>query len=220
MLEDSNDDYKKARSNLIIISTAVIIYIYGGGSFNHAALFGGSMSFSNPNTLPTVGVLMFIFILWRFSLLSGNSVREFRWDVWTLFYTSKTYKDIRDKLISDEENFTPPEISRFATRSVFDVDEMGEGYFPPRYNIHIFSPSLVYKDHAPVDHSRQNYYPFYSHTKDIRNIKISNYDNLSLMIIQAACFIRAIFFKRGFSDVIFPILMGVSAAILLIPRVY
>lgn len=92
MFEDT-DDYKKARSNLIMISSVVILYIFGDAKIDKGILFGGSITFGNENALPIAGVLMFIFLFWRFLLSAGDSIKEFRWDYWTLFYSCETLNE-------------------------------------------------------------------------------------------------------------------------------
>lgn len=91
---DDVSDYKKARSNLMLISLAVIIYILGEGMFKGGSFLDGSIQFENPIILSLAASLIFIFICWRFLLLSSNAIGEFSWDFNTLLYNSPTYTKI------------------------------------------------------------------------------------------------------------------------------
>ena len=70
---DDVGSYKKARANLILISLAVLLFIFGDGEFGKAGIFSGSFNFGNKYALPTAGILIFYFLVWRYLLSSGDA---------------------------------------------------------------------------------------------------------------------------------------------------
>lgn len=209
----NDTDNKKARANLILISSAVLLFVYGGGSFgtatessNKISIFGGSMSFSDPNALNTAGVLMFAYMLWRFLLSTGGTIKEFRWDIWTLLYTSRTYKTVRDKWIEDVP-ITDKHKNQIINGSVFTKRVDDNGFFPPRIS-GLLPSTLVFYNAGALPVNRTNDYPFNCDFENITQGSISKSDSWRLLFTQIVCFFEAIIFRRGFTDVVFPFLIG------------
>lgn len=212
-------DQQKARANLILISAAVILYIHGGGHFERSNFLGGSITFSNKEALPTAGILFFIFIVWRFLLSSGDAIKEFAWDFNKYVYSSPEY----DKVLNDWfgiSDIGEGLVAGVLTSNIFKRAVGGTHPFPPRINNILFPISLAYnrvRSMSGVAESKP-YFPKINDNELITNyVGFYNFRLLVDLIIRS--FIKAIFFRRGFTDVVFPFLIGYYATIILTYRI-
>lgn len=218
---DDVDSHKKARANLILISMAVLLYIFGEGKFGGAGILGGSIKFDNPYALPTAGILIFYFLVWRYLLSVGNALKEFNWEFHALFYTSKTYIRIRDEWLKDKE-IPAQNKTDFIERSIFSQTKFGDtGYFPPQLcGEHSFYPShLAYVIHVPFELDRRSDFPFKCDSKNIYIGEIPRLDSFKIMLLLVYCLHKAILFRRSFTDVVFPFMIGYIATIVLTHKI-
>lgn len=211
---DDKDSHKKARANLILISMAVFLYIFGEGEFGGAGILGGSIKFHNEYALPTAGSLIFYYFVWRYLLSAKDTLKEFRWDIWTLIYTSETYGKIRDKWLKGKA-ITPANISQFTRHSIFNNHPHNQGTFPPRIHRNILPVGLTFFQTGQQRYSKQNDYPFESNSDGAKTGVISIGDSWRLFGIEIISVFKAMIFKSGFTDVVFPLAIGSTATIVL-----
>lgn len=104
--------------------------------------------------------------------------------------------------------------------SVFENTKKRNGLFQPRVHGNLLSAYLVFNNHGPVTFDRTSDYPFSHKTGGLYSSKISRLDYLKLSALSIYYFFKALFFRRGFSDVVFPFLMGIGAVCLLLYKAY
>lgn len=211
---DDTDSHKKARANLILISMAVLLFIFGEGEFGKAGILGGSIEFGNEYALPTAGILMFYFFVWRYLLSSKGVLKEFRWDIWTLFYTNKVYEKIRDKWLEGKA-IQPSTISNFKNNSIFSNEVGASGFWPPRVYGDFFPVGLVFVPESHSTCNKQNDYPFDQSSDAAKIDDVSRIDSWKLLTLEIFCILKAIFFRSGFTDVIFPFALGYVSTVIL-----
>ena len=83
-------DYKKQRSSLILISIAIILYILGDGEIGtKGGVFGGTIIFGKPEILEYAGLVIYLWLNWRYILSSKSLIKRFGSHFGCLLYQSK-----------------------------------------------------------------------------------------------------------------------------------
>ena len=216
MLDDT--DYKKQRSNLMIISMGIIIFILGDGDIKSASLLGGSVSFGKVNTPYYAVTALYIYMAWRFMIYSKEPLLNFRESYYVNIYTHPVYVKIAkgwlDKNRVDKAELDENARRQIIKRNIFTRPVGGHGTFPPMIANPLYPRKLIYYNIVESSTNNRHTFPF-SEGLVLDDDSISLAETFKLLWAELISLLKAVITDRQFSDLILPYLIAYAAAVTL-----
>ncbi|MDH5572128.1 MAG: hypothetical protein OEY89_10205 [Gammaproteobacteria bacterium] len=218
-------DYKKQRSSLILISMAIILYILGEGHIGtKGGIFGGTIIFKKPEILEIAGIVIYLWLNWRYALSCKPFIKKFGTHFRYFLYKSSTYKAIiTDRFQKLKEKASNASyIDHFMNKTFLWHDE-GDGTIPPLIK-NLFWPSSLYFNHERHIASNADKYEltqgnvittFPVPSSDKNKISVIPAPFIKLIALEAFILVRVAWAHKPFSDIVAPFIISLYAAYLL-----
>lgn len=219
-------DYKKQRTSLILISMAIILYVLGEGHIGtKGGIFGGTIIFAKPEILEKAGLIIYLWLNWRYAISCKPFIHKFGNHYRYFLYTSDTYKKyITNNLNTIKEKAsTANHINNFIGSTIL-WNPKGNGTLPPLIKNLFWPNKLFYNKNThtisttAVEEVAQGNIvsAFPKPEPKADEIMLIPAPFLKLVILEAAILFRVAWGHKPFSDIIAPIIISIYAAYLLV----
>ena len=221
-------DYKKQRSSLILISIAIILYLLGDGEIGtKGGVFGGTIVFGKPEILERAGLIIYLWLNWRYVLSCKPMIKKFESHFSCLLYQSNTYKKYIAEIFEQLKEKVPSlnHVDRFMTQSLL-WNKKGNGLLPPLIKNKLWPNKYFYhkSNHAILESDIENIIQgnvilaFPKPDVDENNIAVIKAPLIKLFLLELWVLIVAAWAHKPFSDILAPFVISLYAAYLLLSR--
>lgn len=222
-------DYKKQRTSLMLISIAVILYVLGEGQIGtKGSIFGGTITFLKPDILEQAGILIYLWLNWRYMLSCKPFLIKFGNHFSYFVYKSDKYKKyVHDNFEKIKEiNPSATYLNQCLTKTKI-WHEGGDATLPPLIK-NLFWPNKFFFNHGnhlfqgdAIHDLELGNMPVAFPTPDEDNTKISiaSAPFFKMLFLELRVLFHVAWAHKPFSDIIAPFIISAYAAYLLVANI-
>jgi hypothetical protein len=139
----NSEEFGRNRRNLYALSAAFVLFVVGGGSIDHADLFGGSVRFDNTRAIYVAAFVLLAYAWWRFEMTRPVHFRDAWLEEYRLVWPrteslQKVLNPSKDRLIDERCNIEVhgrfPRVTLVALSSFVGSDMTNQGA-PYKYQL-------------------------------------------------------------------------------------